>query len=86
MTTAAIEHRPTAKGFIKLGLAVLGLWFFVFYAGPAIINTVPGWKQLADAADRNDINTGAIFYTDIPLSHEAELYINSSLRFSPGRR
>jgi hypothetical protein len=81
---ADAETRPKLRGFIRLGAAVALLWGITVYAAPALINAVPIWKSMGEAADRLDINAGSIFYTDVPVSGEAELHMRSTITYRPG--
>ncbi|MDL2272684.1 hypothetical protein LJC23_06620 [Desulfovibrio sp. OttesenSCG-928-I05] len=84
--TADTQARPGIRGFIKLGIGIFLIWVAAFHAGPALINAIPTWKSLGEAADRLDINTGAIFYTDVPVAREAEMQIRSTIRYQPGKK
>lgn len=73
--------KPRLVGFLQLGAAVLLLWGITVYAAPALINAIPMWKSMGEVTDRLDINAGAIYYTDVPISGEAELYLRSSIKY-----
>ncbi len=71
----------TARGFFKLGIGIAILWAMVFHVCPAVIELIPPYKRYADAVERHGIHTGALFYTDVAQSAEAEYYVRNSLRF-----
>jgi hypothetical protein len=71
----------TATGFIKLGIGIVILWAMVFHVCPAVIEMIPPYKLYADTAERLGIHTGALFYTNVAESTEAEFYVRNSLRF-----
>ena len=74
------------KGFLQLGLAALFIWVFMVYIGPAVINAIPAWKQLGEEADRLNITLSSYFYTEVPISGEAEMHMRSTIRFQPGKQ
>ncbi len=74
------------KGIIQLGAAGLLLWGITVYGAPALINAIPMWKSIGEASDRLDINAGSIYYTDVPISGEAELYLRSTIKYRLGKQ
>ena len=74
-----MKHTPT--GFMKLGIGVFVLWGMISHICPAIIDAIPAYRRYADAVERHDIHTGALFYTNVEENTEAEFYIRNSLRF-----
>lgn len=71
------------KGFFKLGLGVAIIWVAMFWAIPAFINTVPGYRAYADEVERRGIKTSALFYTDVDQAGEAERYLQNTWKFAP---
>ena len=72
-----------AKGFIRLGIGVAAIWATIFYAVPAFINTVPGYKAYADEVERRGIKISALFYTEVEQAGDAQTYLQNSWRFAP---
>ncbi|SBV90561.1 hypothetical protein KL86DPRO_10051 [uncultured delta proteobacterium] len=73
--------KQTAAGFIKLGIGIVILWGMVFHICPAVIEMIPAYKRYADEVERRGIHTGALFYTNVEESTEAEFYVRNALRF-----
>ncbi len=71
------------KGFLKLGIAAAVLWAVMFLICPAIIKAIPAFTEYAAKADEHDIHTGSLFYNDVDLTSEGEMYIRNSIRFTP---
>ena len=84
--TADTRAKPRLRGFLQLGMAVAVIWFITVYAAPALINAVPMWKSMGEVSERLDINAGSIFYTDVPISGEAEVHMRSTIRYRPGKK
>lgn len=83
-TTTSASRRK--KGLFQLSLAACFIWLFMMYIGPALINAVPIWKQLGEEADRLNIHLASYFYTEVPISGEAEMHMRSTIRFQPGKQ
>ncbi len=63
---------------IKLFLGFAMLFIFAFVIVPAL-STIPGYKQLIEHNQKNDIDAGSLFYTETDSFEEADNYfINSN--------
>ncbi len=57
---------------LKLCAYSLALYVFFAFIGPQIISLSPTWQALNNALEENNVEGGALFYTEIPFIEEAE--------------
>lgn len=65
---------------LLLGLSLILVFMFVIIP---LITLIPQVRVIVDYAEEMDIDTGALFYTEIEESAEAESYLRDSLRYPP---
>lgn len=70
--SAAVISRPRCRSWLRLAGYALVLWGFFGFVGPKVISMIPAWRQYCEVQDAYGLNSGAIFYTDVPVSQEAE--------------
>ncbi len=63
-----------------LGLALILV--FIFIIAP-LIRRIPYVRVIVDYAEENDIDTSALFYTELEESAEAESFLRDSMRYPP---
>ncbi len=69
--------RPLAWSILLGTLAFL--WIFGMYLGPWIIDHTPVYKDIVQVIIRDDIDSGAYFYTEIKGAYEGERYLRQKL-------
>ncbi|EMG36421.1 hypothetical protein PCS_02926 [Desulfocurvibacter africanus PCS] len=65
-----------------LGLSAL-LWFLVIYAAPVLRDSIPEFRKYASVVEQNDIHAGAIYYTDVELTGNADINSRSTFEHTP---
>jgi hypothetical protein len=71
--------RSKACGWIILLSVFTGLWVFAIHIGPWLETRIPVFNRIVDNMERQDIDSGAYFYTEIKASYEGERYLRSAL-------
>ncbi len=61
-----------SKGLIKLFIWVVGLWFFFAIFTPILENHIPAWKRYNQIQEEQNLDSGALYYTNVPQIQEAE--------------
>ena len=61
------------KKWFQLLLGVLLIWLFIWQIVPRILHSKP-YAEMNDFVREHDIDTGALFYTEIPEAGEANFY------------
>lgn len=75
-----ITRRPLAVRLLHLGLWVFGLWFFFAILTPRLEALCPAWRSFIAAQDEYGLHSGAVYYTDVPVTQEAEAHVREAVR------
>ena len=68
------------SGWARLALA--GLFFWVLYlVTPTFIESFPPLREYAQAVEEVGVSPGVLFYTDVPVSIEAQRSNRDAIRF-----
>lgn len=60
------------KGIIWLGLWAIGLWFFFAILTPIMEDRIPAWKRYNQIQEEQNLDSGALYYSNVPQTQEAE--------------
>ncbi|MBD5607977.1 MAG: hypothetical protein HDQ93_03900 [Desulfovibrio sp.] len=60
------------KNILKLLGICLCLWFFFAVITPILEDHIPAWKRYNEIQDEKGLDSGAIYYSDVPQIQEAE--------------
>ena len=72
----------TGRRWARLGLCVLLVLGFVFYAGPWLART-SFYREAARAVEERGIDAGSYFYTDVEAFSEAHNHMRNVRNFAP---
>jgi len=50
----------------------LGLWFFFAVFTPFLEDKIPAWKRYNQIQEEQNLDSGALYYTNVPQTQEAE--------------
>ena len=75
-----LRTRPLAIRLLYLGLWVFGLWFFFAVLTPRLEALCPAWQRFIAAQDEYGLHSGAVYYTDVPITQEAEAHVREAVR------
>ncbi len=62
----------TLKGVFWLAIWCVGLWFFFWVFTPILENQIPAWKRYNQIQEEQGLDSGALYYTNVPQTQEAE--------------
>lgn len=62
----------TLRNILILCLWALGLWFFFAVFTPFLEDRIPAWKNYNKVQEEQDLDSGALYYTNVPQTQEAE--------------
>lgn len=60
------------RGWIRLALWAVGLWFFFAILTPAIEPLIPAWHKYNQLQEAQGHDSGALYYTNVPFTQDAE--------------
>lgn len=64
----------------KLLLIAAFLWFFFGVLTPILENHIPAWKRYNQIQDENGLDSGALYYSDVPQTQEAEERMRAAIK------
>lgn len=70
---------------VRLACGIAAIWFFFWVATPFIVAHCPPLARYGAVAQENDIQPGALYYNDVPVTVDAERNNRDTVRFLPGR-
>ncbi|MBQ9406406.1 MAG: hypothetical protein IJU37_06695 [Desulfovibrio sp.] len=59
---------------------IAGLWFFFAVVTPWLYARSPAWQRYYQVQDDNDLHSGALYYSDVPVTLDSELKMRESVR------
>lgn len=69
----------TLRGWCLLGLWGLGLWLFFGYFTPILEDMIPAWKRYNRIQEEYGLDSGALYYTNVPQTQDAERITRSAV-------
>lgn len=61
-----------SANFLKLLCWAVGLWFFFAILTPIIEDHIPAWKRYNRIQEEQNLDSGALYYSNVPQTQEAE--------------
>lgn len=80
-TISGCAQRPKRR-WIAWGQLIgvfVGLWVFATVVGPYFETRIPAFDKIVQAIDKQDIDSGAYFYTEIKASYDGERYLRNAI-------
>ncbi len=68
------------KKILRLVCCIAGLWFFFAVVTPWFYDRSPAWQRYYQVQEENDLHSGAVYYSDVPVTLDAELHVRESVR------
>ena len=74
-------HPPKSrlKAWGQLIGVFVALWLFAMVVGPYFETRIPTFDKIVQTIDKQDIDSGAYFYTEIKASYDGERYLRNAL-------
>lgn len=76
-------HTGIFPALLRLGACLLGIWLFLWVLTPIIVAHCPALARYGEVAQEHNISPGALYYTDVPVSADAERNNRDTVRFLP---
>ncbi len=70
----------SVKNILKLLLYALGCWFFFAVFTPFLEDHIPAWKRYNQIQEEQNLDSGALYYTNVPQIQEAEEQTRRAVR------
>lgn len=72
---------PAGRRLMSLLVALGGLWLVMYVIAPFMVENIKPFREYAQTVDETGIIPGALYYTDVPQSQEAEVNNRNAIRF-----
>lgn len=64
--------RFSLRSLLILGAWCIGLWFFFAIFTPILEDQIPAWKRYNKIQEEQNLDSGALYYSNVPQTQEAE--------------
>ncbi len=64
--------RITFRSLLLMAMWGVGLWFFFAIFTPFLEGHIPAWKRYNQIQEEQNLDSGALYYTNVPQTQEAE--------------
>lgn len=75
--------KPMFIQILRLFLGLFIIWVVIWKGTPILVAYCPALAHYGKVALENNIIPGALYYTDVPVSQEAEQNNRDTVRFLP---
>lgn len=76
-------QKTTILQYTRLAAGLLIIWAVIWKGTPILVSLCPPLAHYGKVALENNIIPGALYYTDVPVAHEAEQSNRDTVRFLP---
>ena len=81
-SSASARQLSLKARLLRLGIALAALWLVMYVLAPLPLEYIAPMRQYARTVDRTGIIPGALYYTDVDQSIDAEFNNRDAIRFS----
>lgn len=62
---------PAVRNLLKMGSWALALWLFFAVLTPRLVALSPAWQHYDAVQEQYGLDSGALYYSDVPVTQEA---------------
>lgn len=70
------------RGLLRFSLALGVLWLVMYVVAPFLVKHIAPFQKYARTVDETGIIPGALYYTDVPQTTDAEANNRNAIRFT----
>lgn len=74
------------RNLFILAIWAVGLWFFFAVLTPRLVGLSPAWQRYDAAQEHYGLDSGALYYSDVPVTQAAEENTRSAVRAGMAER
>lgn len=67
------------RGWCLLAIWGIGLWLFFAYFTPFLEDMIPAWKRYNRIQEEYGLDSGALYYSNVPQTQDAERLTRSAV-------
>ncbi len=64
----------------------LGLFLFFNYLSPFLFSLSNSWQRFIQVQDEIGVTSGALYYTDVPVTQDAEAHVREAVQLGMAER
>lgn len=64
----------------------IGLWFFFAVFTPVLEDHIPAWKRYNEIQEEQGLDSGALYYSNVPQTQEAEQVTRAAVKAGMAQR
>lgn len=68
------------QNWLKLSAWAVALWFFFAVLTPRLVALFPAWQRYYAVQEEYNLDSGALYYTNVPITQEAENAMRAAVR------
>lgn len=72
MPASSSSPAPRWRPWLQLAGWAVSLWVFFGFIGPRLVTLSPSWQRYCQVQEEQGLDSGALYYTDVPVSLESE--------------
>ena len=84
--STTMTSNPRRNAWLRLAGYALVLWGFFGFVGPWMVSMIPAWQRYCDVQEAQGLDSGALYYTDVPVSLECERANRAAVEAAMNRR
>lgn len=78
--------RRPMRGLFILALWGIGLWIFFAILTPILEDQIPAWKRYNQIQEEQGLDSGALYYSNVPQTQEAEARTREAVKAGMSER
>ncbi len=71
---------PVVRNLLKMGGWAVALWFFFAVLTPRLVALSPAWQRYHATQEQYDLDSGALYYFNVPATQQAEEAVRRAVR------
>ena len=80
-----MQNTKTVR-WLKLAGLTAGAYVFFNFVSPCLFSLFPAWQRFVDVQDEIGVASGALYYTDVAVTQEAEAHVREAVRLGMEER
>ena len=80
-----MQNAKTVRWLALAGLTA-GAYVFFSFVSPCLFSLFPAWQRFVDVQDEIGVASGALYYTDVAVTQDAEAHVREAVRLGMEER
>ncbi|MCR5258256.1 MAG: hypothetical protein K6E40_08880 [Desulfovibrio sp.] len=80
-----MQNAKTVRWLALAGLTA-GAYVFFNFVSPCLFSLFPAWQRFVDVQDEIGVASGALYYTDVAVTQDAEAHVREAVRLGMEER